>query len=159
MTDLTPEEYDFALLDNNQLLLKWDIVDRTAASFMVWKDRIEFELKRRMEGDGATAIAHPLLTCELKTPSPTYDTGKLRGLAELVPLDVLATGFTPAHEEVVMVPDKWNATKFKTWVKYGDAVTKVISDAAIPGTARVRITRKAESPPSQAGLRPGREAP
>ena len=138
----SPEEYDFVLLDNNQLLLTWELNNKMAAICTSWTARIEFELKLRMEADGATAIAHPLLTCELKTPSPTYDTGKLRGLAELVPPEILATGFTPAHPETIMVPDKWNATKFKAWVKYGDAVAQVISDAAIPGTPRVRITRK-----------------
>ena len=132
----------FAQLDNNHLLTRWQIYEEHNRNAVLWMDRIEFELKRRMEADGATAIAHPLLTCELKTPSPAYDQGKLRGLAELVPPEILATGFTPAHPETIMVPDKWNATKFKAWVKYGDAVAQVISDAAIPGTPRVRITRK-----------------
>ena len=152
-------ETDFSQLDNYDLLSIWIELEGHKRNATLHIDRIEFELKRRMEADGATAIAHPTLEVKLISPSPTYDQGKLRGLAELVPPEILATGFTPAHPETIIVPDKWNAVKFKTWVKYGDAVTKVISDAAIPGTPRVRIKRKAASPPATADATPGREAP
>ena len=78
-------------------------------------------------------------------PSPKYDYGVLRAIAELVPPDEWAKGFTPGHDETVWVEDKYNLTHIKPLVKYGAAVAQVIADAAIPGTPRLVIVRKKET--------------
>ena len=130
-------------MTNDELLDVWANADGVVKRWVEKRDRIELKLRQRMEAEGATAIAHPTLTCELKAPTPTYDYGKLHGLAELVPPDVLATGYTPPHEETVTVPERWDARVFKTWAKYGAGVARVINDAAIPGTPRLVIKSKA----------------
>lgn len=133
----------FEKYDSHQLLDIWAIVESKEAEQRQQRERIEFILRQRMEADGATAIPHPDLTCELKSPSPTYDLGKLRALAELVPPEEMAAGFTPAHwSDPVWVEDKYNMTRIKTLVKYGDAVAHVINAAVIPGPARLSIKRR-----------------
>ena len=131
-------------MDNDSLLNLHQQILMNEARTRKSRERIEFILRQRMEADGASSIAHETLTCELVYPSPTYDYGKLRALAELVPPHVLAEAFWPEHEEVLIVPDKWDARVFKTWAKYGHAVQEVISAAAIPGTPRLRIKPKEE---------------
>jgi hypothetical protein len=102
----------------------------------------EMELTRRLQERGATRLDHPTLEVQLVTPSPTYDWNTLRRLAAVVPPEELAKGFTPAHQEVVMIPDKWNLTKIKPLIKYGNAVVEIINAAMIPGTPRLKITAK-----------------
>ena len=131
-------------LDNQQLLDKWEVINAGFQYYKEIRDRLELELRQRMEAEGATAIAHPDLLCELQYPSPTYDYGKLRGLAELVPPEELAKGFTPAHEETRVVPDKWNMVKIKPLAKYGAAVAEIIEGAAIPRTPRLVIKLKGD---------------
>ena len=131
-------------LDNQQLLDKWEVINAGFQYYKEIRDRLELELRQRMEAEGATAIPHPSLLCELQYPSPTYDYGKLRGLAELVPPEELAKGFTPAHEETRVVPDKWNMVKIKPLAKYGAAVAEIIEGAAIPRTPRLVIKLKGD---------------
>lgn len=130
------------LFTNDELLDKWMRAERNATLYLDRQRRIEWELKQRMEKNGAREIPHPELTCELKFPSPGYDFSKLYRLAELVPPEIFAKGFIPAHEETVMVPDKFNAVQFKTWAKYGTEVQEVIAEARIPGTPLLKIMRK-----------------
>lgn len=111
------------------------------------RQRLEFELQKRLEARGAKELAHPELEVKLDIPSPTYDYGKLRRLAELVPPDVLLTGYSPEHQEtqVVMVKEKWNMVKVKPWVKYGNEVAEVIEGAKMPGgPARLKIRSRAK---------------
>lgn len=134
---------DLATWDTQTLLESWAMVEETEARQRHFRQRIEFELKRRMEADGATAIPHETLDVALKQDSPTYDWGIMRGLAKLVPPEELAKGFKPAHwGEPVWIEDKWNMTRIKPLAKYGDAVKQVIEAATIPGPARLSIRRK-----------------
>ena len=139
-----PFESLVPMMDNNELLIMHRDIAMVESSYRKNRERIESILRQRMEADGARSIAHETLTCELVYPSPTYDYSKLRGLAELVPPHVFAEAFWPEHEEVLIVPDKWDARVFKTWAKYGHAVQEVIAAAAIPGTPRLRIKPKEE---------------
>ena len=90
----------------------------------------------------------PAYSANCNTPAPRMTTVRLggRGLAELVPPEELAKGFTPAHEETRVVPDKWNMVKVKPWAKYGTAVALIIEGAAIPGTPRLVIKQKEAKP-------------
>lgn len=137
---------NYDLYDNDQLLQMWSIAEEWEGVYRKDRQRIEFELQTRMKADRATAIPHKDLTCELVNPTPKYDYSKLRGLAELVRPEELAKGFTPAHEETVLVPDAWNMTKIKPLMKYGEAVRLVIEGAVLPAEPQLRIKRKAQSP-------------
>lgn len=131
-------------LDNQALLDLWLSFKVTEDSYREDRERLEFELTQRMQVDDATAIPHETLDVKLVTPSPTYDVGRLRAIAELVPPEEWAKGFTAAHwGEPVWVEDKYNLTKIKPLAKYGAAVAQVIADAAIPGPVRLVIKRKA----------------
>lgn len=127
-------------VDTNELLKSWATVEKKEREYHDFRLRIEYEIQNRMQAEGATAIPHENLSCELKAPSPTYDLGKLNALRELLPADVIQTAFTPAHME--MVPDRWDARRFKTWAKYGSEVAKVIESSKIPGTPRLVIKAK-----------------
>ena len=129
-------------LDTQQLLVYWSALEKVEMDTQSALAMIEWELHQRMEADGATAIAHDTLDARLVRTAPTYDYGRLRGLAELVPPEVLAQAFTPEHEAIAIVPDKWDARVFKTWKKYGATVAAVIENATIPGAARLVIKRK-----------------
>ena len=126
--------------DTKDLLDLWDGIEHQEATHRENRQRVEVELRRRMKAEGATAIPHERLTCELKAGSPDYDYGKLNRLRELLRDDVIQTAWTPAHLE--MVPDRWDARTFKTWGKYGNDVARVIEEATIPATPVLRIGRK-----------------
>ena len=150
MTTETIKTDPWEAYDTQLLLAYWSAIEQVEADYRSTRARIEFTLTQRMKRDGATAIAHETLDVKLQMPSPNYDHGKLRSVAELVPPDEWAKGFTPAHwSEPVWVEDKFNLIKIKPLAKYGDAVAKVISDAAIPGTPRLVIKRKPDSEQSK----------
>ena len=112
-----------------------------------WREkrlRLEAELTRRLEARGAKEVFHPDLTCVLETPSPVYDTSKLRVLAELLDPDVLKTVCVPEHEDWVKIPEKWDGRVLRNLGrKYGDQVTEIIQGAKIPGgPARLKIGKK-----------------
>lgn len=107
------------------------------------RQRMEHELQQRMEARGATALDHPDLVVKLEFPSPSYDIGKLRRLYEVAPKEEVDKAVTLAHDEVVHVPEKWSAVKFKTLLKYGVEVFDVINAAMLPGgPAKLRITER-----------------
>ena len=103
--------------------------------------RIEQELMRRLDTAGATEYPHPTATVKIDL-SWDYDPSRLAGLGELVPPDVLATGFTPAHEETVRVPDKWDMRRVLPWKKYGDQVAAVLDKARFLKGRRLVVKEK-----------------
>lgn len=142
----TTDSRMLASMDTQHLLNRWEAEMGVENIARERRQRIEFELVQRMQADGATAIPHDSLVCELKAPSPSYDLGKLNGLRELLPDNVILTALTPAHTEIVQVPDRWDARVFKGWGKYGEAVAQVIKAALIPGPPRLQISRKEKKP-------------
>ncbi len=110
--------YRYEGVPSEELLSWWSIRDMQRQHIAQEMGPIEYELQRRMEADGASEIPHALVTCVLKPESPSYDLGQLHALAELVPPEEFAKGYTPAHEKVVQVPESYNMTKVKPWRKY-----------------------------------------
>jgi len=106
--------------------------------------RVGLILQQRMEERGATAIPDEHYEVRLKEGSPTWDYGILGQLREIIPPDELAKGYTPEHEQTVMVPESWNMTKIKPLAKYGNDVATIIERARIPGRARLSIQPKGE---------------
>ena len=136
---------DYDGLDNDALI---DLIARDRRVEAVAQesaDRAEYALLTRMQADGATAIAHPKYEVELRRAQPTYDTGRLAALRELIPPDEVALGYTPEHEEVVVVAEKYDMRIVKGWTRFGQAVRDVLEGAAITGAPRLRIRRKKES--------------
>ena len=107
------------------------------------RQRAEQELQRRMEAQGATSLPHPTLDVRLVQATPTYDPSKLRRLYEVLPKEVVDPVVATEHDEVVRVPEKWNAVKFKTLAKYGAEVAGIILEARLPsGPPRLVIKER-----------------
>lgn len=108
------------------------------------RQRIEHELKRRMEESGAREIYHPTWTCKLIIPSPDYDIGKLQGkLGEIIPPEVWDKGFTKPHDKTVHVEAAFDMRVVKGWATaYGDAVREIVETAMLPKPARLQIKRR-----------------
>ena len=104
---------------------------------------IEQELFARMTENNATVIDHVTHEATL-VRTPQVDRSKLYPLAEIVPPEVLAKGFTPQHEETTttIVPDKWNMQQVKTWKKYGKEAQEIIDNATTLGPPRLVIKAK-----------------
>jgi len=105
------------------------------------RDRLTFEAERRMLERRATAIDHPTIECKLEH-KPTYDYGLLVALKEEVSDEILFTGYTPAHEEIITVPEKWDMRVVKTWRKYGSNIGAILDMAIIFGQPKVVVKEK-----------------
>jgi len=105
------------------------------------RDRLTFEAERRMLERRATAIDHPTIECKLEH-KPTYDYGLLVALKEEVSDEILFTGYVPAHEETITVPEKWDMRVVKTWPKYGSNIGAIITQARRDGVPKVTVRVK-----------------
>ena len=62
-------------------------------------------------------MPHPDYEVKLKEGTLTWDPSILFELREFVDPEELADGYTPEHEETVLVADSWNMTKIKKLMK------------------------------------------
>ena len=94
---------------------------------------IQQELIRRMSERQATSIPSESFICEL-TVKDTYDQVSFGPLKEILKEVDLATCYTPAHEETVQVPDRWQTVRVKALARrYGAEAQEVVDRARIPG--------------------------
>ena len=131
-------------LEDRDLLDLWASVESEEAKLKDYRQRIEYELLKRLEARDAAEIFHPMIECKINVPSPSYDNGKLRSLCEMLDPEVIETAYTPQHEEKIVVEDKWDARIFKGWGrKYGADVGEVIQNATLSGGPnKVKLARK-----------------
>ena len=132
---------DLAIQEDGYLFALWRaLVDgqKQAADAL---GRIEMELRRRMAESNATVIAVDGFKAELVLGAPTADPSVLIALkeCEAIPPSELARGLSPAHDEVVHVPDKWDLRVVNTWKMFGDAVAAIIGRGIVRGPERLRI--------------------
>ena len=132
-------------MDMARLVEDWADYTKTIASMREMLAMIEMEITKRMRADGATAVAHDDFTVEL-AGTPKYDESKLYAVLEYIPrADLIEAGaYTPAHEETVQVPEKFNATKLKPFGKFGADIREVIEDARWISNPRLKIKPKKE---------------
>ena len=123
------------------LIGAWVEASREAAEWKERLGRIEWELTRMMQDDGATALPHPEYDVAL-TYRPTYDYGKLAGLRELVPQAEIDRAFVPEHKETVTVKDRWDMRKALTFKKFGREVEAVLDGARVMGEPKISIKPK-----------------
>ena len=134
---------DFSSKNNRELVDDIWMWLMTEAGAREHRQRAEQEAQRRMEATGASEIPHPTLECKLVQAAPTYDPSILRQLYELLPREVVDEVMTPAHEEVMVVPERWDARRFKGLAKYGSEVAGVVLKARLPsGPPRLRVAEK-----------------
>lgn len=103
---------------------------------------LEYEILQRMVARESIAIPSDIYTCELKTSS-TYNHLAFTPLKEILTEGDLNTCLSPAHEETVQVPDKWNTTKVKAMARrYGADAQKIVEQANMPGPNRLKFERR-----------------
>jgi hypothetical protein len=127
--------------ETEALVGAWVEASKEAAEWRERVGRIEWELTRMMQADGATALSHPDYDVVLKY-RPTYDPAKLAGLRELVPESELGRAFTPEHTETVTVAARWDMRKALTLKKFGADVVAVLEGARVMGEPKISIKSK-----------------
>ena len=96
-----------------------------------------------MEEREAIEIFHPTLSVKLESRHTGYDLSRIQALKELLPPDVIAEAYVPAHEETITVLDKWDARKLLGWPKrFGKKVAEVLEQAELPRSVRLVIKPK-----------------
>jgi hypothetical protein len=101
---------------------------------------LERSLVEGMEERGATVVRTDEGEAKLTAPV-SYDYGILAGLREITSPDDLV-GYTPEHEEVRQVPEKWNLTQAKTLAKLSHQHREIIEDAKIFGRSKIQFKAK-----------------
>ena len=129
--------------DHQALINKHIQLERIITTLQERKGRLEVDLQAYMEAEEATVILHPTHTVELKE-SLAYDPSKLATLRELIdPAELERSGaFTPAHDAIVNVSDKWNMTKVKTFTKRGGEIKATIEGSAYVSGVKLSIKPK-----------------
>ena len=118
-------------------------VDKDIAALQRERGLLEMELTRRLVDRGARELAHPTLEVRLDYPSPTYDVGKLRALAEIVPPEDYAKAYQPEYIKQVPVAARFDGRQLNTLArKFGTPVQGALELARLPSSPRLRITAK-----------------
>ena len=108
--------------------------------------QLEQEIWRRMEERQATAIPDRTWTCEAKTRN-TYPAMSLTPLKEVFDTTDLADCYTPAHQEVVDVPEKWDVRKVVPLARrYGAQALAIVERAKITERSGLKFDRKLSPP-------------
>jgi len=75
--------------------------------------------------------------------SVTYDASILAGLREITDPADLAGIYTPEHEEIRQVPERWDMSKGRKLAKHSGDHAAIIEDAKIYGRPKVKIQQEA----------------
>tara|TARA_Y100000296_G_scaffold53429_1_gene61205 strand:+ start:325 stop:765 length:441 start_codon:yes stop_codon:yes gene_type:complete len=134
---------NFDDLESGDLVGWWwlvrDRIDREKGTM----GRIEMELTRRMEADGATVLPDNTYDVELVSKYD-YDRSKLAGIREFVPeADLIESGaYTPEHEKSISVPESWDMRHVKPLAKRGNDVRDIIDGSRIQVSRKLVIKEK-----------------
>ena len=133
--------------DNDTLITRWGELRDEIGPLRDEQLRVEADLQRNMENDGATEFAGDHGTATLKAPI-SYDHDVLDGLYEFIDPGTLAEqgAVRPAHTEIV--PRKWNVTKLKPLAKRGKDIRAIIEASRIEGRGKLSI-KYAEGTPQR----------
>lgn len=125
---MTPHHLN--LISDDQLLQGYsDLLEAVA----LWKDRLgrqEWEIRKRVESRGATAIPSDTFICEV-VPKAVYDHTRFTPLKEILSESDLAVCWREEHPETVMVPEKWNTVKAKAAARRYGAEAQAVVESAI----------------------------
>lgn len=91
---------------------------------------IRMLLTQRMEATGATVMRGTLHNV-VGTIKSDYDYSILARLREFLDPDELEGMYTPEHDEVTRVGEKWNMTQTKKLLKLGEPFSAIIEDARV----------------------------
>lgn len=126
--------------------------DEAVGQLVEVRDRIkaleesEYILSRRvveaMEAEGSERMRTPAGIVTIAR-SVSYDASILAALREITDPADLDGVYTPAHEEVREVPERWNMAKGRKLLKFSGDHAAIIEDAKIYGSPQVRIAKEA----------------
>jgi len=97
-----------------------------------------------MEDQGATIARTDTHVAKL-TPKVSYDPSILAKLREITDPEDLDGVYTPEHEEIRMVPERWNMTKGRKLLKLGNDHQAIIEDAKIFGNPSLKVFVKGDN--------------
>mgnify|MGYP001614673775 CR=1 FL=1 len=127
---------------DNVLLERIDTNRRAIAMAQRLLYEMEKEAEQRMAERGATSIPSERWVCEL-VADVSYDRTKFTPLKELLGETDLLACWTPAHQELVTMPESWNTAKVKALArKYGDAALAVVEGAKVVGRPRLKFEKR-----------------
>ena len=110
--------------------------------------RVEQEVRRRAEERGGTGILDETFECRLVSAT-SYDKSRFTPLKELLPDRELGKCYTPAHDDVITVPERWDAGQVKAACRRaGGAALACFESAIIPGPSRLIFRYHAGREPS-----------
>ena len=101
------------------------------------------QIIEKMEEDGATIARSDKHVAKL-TPKVSYDSSILANLREITAPEDLVGVYSPEHQEVRTVPEKWNMTKGKKLLKLGNDHKAIIDDAKIFGNPSLKVYEKGD---------------
>jgi len=129
-------------MDNDALAAVWIAA---AAQVKAWRrhvDQVDMVITDRLDAAGALELPATDYRI-LAAPKVTYDQTRMTPLKELLPPEVLAEAFTPAHTVQEQVPDKWHMGKAKGWGKrFGAQVQAIIDHARLESPGKVKVTKR-----------------
>tara|TARA_Y100000310_G_scaffold311631_1_gene358093 strand:+ start:226 stop:693 length:468 start_codon:yes stop_codon:yes gene_type:complete len=94
-----------------------------------------------MEAEGSERMRTPAGIVTIAR-SVSYDASILAALREITDPADLDGVYTPAHEEVRKVPERWNMTKGRKLLKFSGDHAAIIEDAKIYGSPRIQIEKE-----------------
>jgi len=97
-----------------------------------------------MEADGSERMRTPAGIVTI-SKSVAYDTSILAGLREITDPADLDDIYTPEHDEVRRMPEKWDMSRGRRLIKHSAAHAGIIEDAKIYGRPKVVVTKEASS--------------
>ena len=125
----------------DELVAQYLALERSMEAFQDKMGRIEHALVSRMREKGATRLPHDTQNIELKY-KVTYDQGHLEDLKCVIPEAELDEFYSPAYQETVERPARWNMRLKKRILSYGDKAKMIVARATITAPASLSIKPK-----------------
>ena len=149
----------FEGLPDEQLLEAYSANRAAVAECRERMDRAGWEIRKRIEDRGATAIPSDVYVCELAAKN-TYDQSRFAPLKELLSSSDLEACLRSEHFETVTVPDKWDTVKVKAAARrYGSEALGVVEAATVPGLATLKFAKMEVKGPPDVDLDTGEIIP
>ena len=128
--------------DDDELLASLEHIGAIVEGFKDTLGRLEFEVYRRMEERGATAIPSEAYICEINIKKD-YDQFAFTPLKEIFHEADLKDCLIEAHTKEVEVPDKWATVTVKRLAaEYGTEALRIVENARTETRGKLTFKRR-----------------
>ena len=128
-------------LPDSKLLQVFDVARKNLGEIQRLIGHCEQEIYQRLEDRQAKAIPDNDFVCEI-IPKNSYNQEALTPLREILVEADLVSVLAPAHEEVVLVNDKWNTLKVLALAQRLPEVQAVVEKARIEGRPKLKFEKR-----------------